>query len=147
MSNNGDVTGNNGSNDYWIIKLDSSGNITWQKSFGGTLSDRAYCIQQTTDGGYIVAGLSYSNDGDVTGNHGDADYWVVKLDATGNITWQKSLGGTNQDYGYSIQQTTGGGYIVAGYSNSNDGDVTGNNGGVDCWIVKLDTVGNITWQK
>ena len=146
-SNDGDVTGNNGNKDYWIVKLDATGNITWQKSLGGSGGDDASSIQQTTDGGYIVSGYSESIDGDVTGNNGNVDYWIVKLDATGNITWQKSLGGSYDDVAYSIQQTTDGGYIVAGLSASDDGDVTGNNGGVDSWIVKLDATGNITWQK
>lgn len=146
-SNNGYVTGNNGLDDYWIAKLDEVGNMTWQKTLGGSGIDRAISIQQTMDGGYIVSGKSDSNNGDVTGNHGGKDYWVVKLDATGNMTWQKSLGGSGDDQSYSLQQTTDGGYIVVGASNSNDGDVTDNNGGKDCWVVKLDTSGNIVWQK
>ena len=144
----GDVTGNNGDFDYWIVKLDPSGNITWQKSLGGSGNDEARSIQQTTDGGYIVAGYSDSNDGDVTGNHGASDYWIVKLDPSGNITWQKSLGGSNYDEAHSIQQTTDGGYILAGFSAyPSDGDVTGTHGQIDYWIVKLDSIGNITWQK
>jgi hypothetical protein len=146
-SNDGDVTGSNGAADYWIVKLDATGNMTWQKSLGGSGEDYAHSIKQTTDGGYIVAGQSGSNDGDVTGNHGEHDYWIVKLDSTGNITWQKSLGGSSYDVAHSIQQTSDGGYIVAGESRSNDGDVTGNQGGRDYWIVKLDATGNITWQK
>ena len=66
--------------------------IQWQRSLGGSVDDRAYSIQQTTDGGYIIAGFSNSNDGDVTGNHGDYDYWIVKLNNTGAIEWQKSKG-------------------------------------------------------
>jgi hypothetical protein len=147
MSTDGDVTDNHGFWDYWVVKLDDSGNIQWQKNLGGTDSDVAYSIQQTADGGYIVAGQSDSNDGDVTGNHGILDYWVVKLDGSGNIQWQKSLGGSVFDYAYSIQQTTDGGYIVAGRSSSNDGDITGNHGGDDYWVVKLDGSGNIQWQK
>jgi uncharacterized repeat protein (TIGR01451 family) len=146
-SNDGDLTGNNGSYDYWVVKLDVTGNISWQKSLGGSGTDKAQSIQQTTDGGYIVAGFSNSNDGDVTGNNGSYDYWVVKIDASGNITWQKSLGGTWYDKAYSIQQTTDGGYIVAGESACNDGDVTVNNGWYDYWLVKLDASGNIIWQK
>jgi PKD repeat protein/outer membrane protein assembly factor BamB/pimeloyl-ACP methyl ester carboxylesterase len=146
-SNDGDVTNNKGGKDYWIVKLDSSGNITWQKSLGGSGGDSARSIQQTNDGGYIVAGNTQSNDGDVTGNHGHCDYWIVKLDASGNITWQKSLGGSDYDSAMSIQQTNDGGYIIAGDSISNDGDVTGNHGYDDYWIVKLDASGNITWQK
>ncbi len=150
----GDVTGHHGSiniSDYWVVKLNSTGTIQWQKSLGGTYDDFAYSIQQTTDGGYIVAGNSYSNDGDVTGHHGSAggyyDYWVVKLNSTGTIEWQKSLGGTFSDEANSIQQTTDGGYIVAGGSLSINGDVTGNHGGDDCWVVKLNSTGTIQWQK
>jgi len=146
-SNDGDVTGNNGDYDYWVVKLDAVLNITWENSMGGSLSDRAQSIQQTTDGGYIVAGYSQSNDGDVSGNNGGLDYWVVKLDTSGNITWENSLGGSDSEKAWSIQQTTDGGYIVAGESNSIDGDVIGNNGGLDYWVVKLDTSGNITWQR
>ncbi|WP_223606640.1 T9SS type A sorting domain-containing protein [Chryseobacterium sp. OSA05B] len=146
-STDGDVTGNHGNSDYWIVKLDASGAIQWQKSLGGSLFDEAYSIHQTSDGGYIIAGESLSNDGDVTGNHGNSDYWIVKLDASGTLQWQKSLGGSNQDVANSVRQTSDGGYIVAGESYSNNGDVTGNHGISDYWIVKLDASGNIQWQK
>ena len=148
-SNDGDVTGNHGAYDYWIVKIDYSGNIQWQKSLGGSIYDKPNSIQQTNDGGYIVAGYSNSNDGDVTGNHGGGyDYWIVKLDSSGNLQWQKSLGGTyHDDVANSIQQTYEGGYIVAGYSCSSDGDITGNHGYGDYWVVKLDTTGNLQWQK
>jgi hypothetical protein len=121
--------------------------IEWQKCLGGSDIDQALSVQQTSDGGYIVGGRSNSIDGDVTGNHGDYDAWIVKLDTIGNMEWQKSLGGSDNDGASSIQQTFDGGYIVAGYSVSNDGDVTGNHGEGDCWIVKLDKRGNIEWQK
>jgi len=146
-SNDIDVSGNQGVYDYWVVKLDSSGNIEWQKCFGGSDDDRAYCIQQTSNGGYIVAGYTESNNGDVSGNHGKNDYWIVKLDSSGNIEWQKCLGGYYNDYACSIQQTSNGGYIVAGYTESNNGDVSGNHGSYDYWIVKLDSSGNIRWQK
>ena len=146
-STDGDVMGNHGDFDYWVVKLSSTGSIEWQKSLGGSGEDRGYSIQQTTDGGYIVAGQSASTNGDVTGNHGGNDYWVVKLSSTGSIIWQKSLGGTGSDVGRSIQQTTDGGYIVAGTSNSIDGDVTGNHGDFDYWVVKLSSTGAIIWQK
>lgn len=146
-STNGDVTGNHGTSDFWIVKLNALGIIEWQKSLGGSYSDMANSIQQTSDGGYIVAGESNSINGDVTGNHGNADYWIVKLDPSGNIQWQKSLGGSNRDAANSIKQTSDGGYIVAGESSSNNGDVTGNHGNFDFWIVKLDPSGSIQWQK
>src|SRR5579883_2263275 len=150
-NNDGDVTGYHGNitgvGDYWIVKLNASGTIQWQKTLGGGGTDEAHCVQQTTDGGYIVAGTSSSTDGDVTGNKGGSDCWIVKLDGNGSIQWQKSLGGSANDGANSIEQTNDGGYIVAGYTASDDKDVSGNHGGNDYWIVKLDGNGNIKWEK
>src|SRR5205807_1686369 len=114
-----------------------NGNILWQKLLGGSNNDYAQSIQQTIDGGYIVAGYSNSsNTGTLTGftNNGIYDSWIIKLDGSGNIQWQKLLGGSGSDFAYSIQQTTDGGYIVAGYSfSSNTGTLAGftNNGSND----------------
>jgi hypothetical protein len=146
-SNNGDVSGNHGACDYWVVKLNSSGDIEWQKCLGGTDYDGASSIQQTSDGGFIVTGGKVSNDGDVLVNHGDYDAWVVKLNSSGDIEWQKCLGGTNVDQAFSIQQTSDGGFIVAGGTWSNDGDMSGNHGGSDYWVVKLNSSGDIEWQK
>ncbi|MCD6124258.1 T9SS type A sorting domain-containing protein [bacterium] len=146
-SNDGDVSGNHGYADYWVVKLNSSGDIEWQKCLGGSFWDYALSVQQTSDGGYIVAGVSCSNNGDVSGNHGGSDYWIVKLDSYGSMVWQKCLGGSGYDIAYSVQQTTDGGFIVAGYSNSNDGDVSGNHGSSDYWVARLNSSGNIIWQK
>lgn len=144
----GDVTGNHGNFDYWVLKLNSSGNIQWQKSFGGSGLDEAHSVQQTSDGGYAVTGFSWSNNGDLTGNHGNsADYWIVKLNNSGNIQWQKNLGGNGADYANSAEQTSDGGYVIAGRSISNDGDVSGNHGNYDFWVVKLNNSGSLQWQK
>ena len=147
QSTDGDVTGNHGFYDYWIVKLDAAGNMQWQKTLGGSGDDNSLSIRQTTDAGYITTGYSISTNGDVTGNHGDWDVWLVKLNGTGNIQWQKCLGGINAEAGYSVQQTADGGYIIAGFSTSNNGDVTGNHGAQDYWIIKTDSNGNIQWQK
>lgn len=146
-SSDGDVTENHGDEDYWVVKLNSTGSIEWQKSLGGSKSDMANSIQQTIDGGYIVAGTSLSLDGNVTGNKGSEDYWVVKLTSNGTIEWEKTFGGGGEDIAYSIQQTVGGGYIVAGSTRSIDGDVVNNQGGSDCWLLKLTNDGSIEWQK
>ena len=149
-SNSGDVTGNHGENDFWIVKLKKDGSIQWQKSFGGSNGEIAFSIQQTSDGGYIAAGQTSSLNGDVTGNHSGLDFWVIKLDTNGNLLWQKTLGGSSSDYATSIQQTKDGGYIAAGSSSSNDGDVSGHHGlsfTTDYWVVKLNASGNIQWQK
>jgi len=146
-SNDGDVSGNHGDKDMWIIKLDSSGTLQWQKTLGGSDWEEAWSVKQTMDGGYILAGRTGSTDGDVTGLHGYLDYWVVKLNSSGTLEWQKSLGGTGLDLGYSIRQTNEGGYIVVGESSSQDGDVKNNHGGSDYWVVKLNFEGKIEWQK
>jgi hypothetical protein len=146
-SNDGDVTANQGNDDYWIVKLNGAGTLQWQKNYGGSSFDDALSIRQTTDGGYIVAGDTESNDGDVTGSHGGYDVWLVKLDSTGNLQWQKCLGGSTDDTAASIQQTSDGGYIVGGSTLSNNGDVTGNHGNWDYWIVKLNDTAGIQWQK
>lgn len=147
FSINGDVTGNHGNVDSWIVKLSSSGILQWQKSMGGTGWDYADSIRNTNDGGYIVTGRTASTDGDITANHGGNDYWVMKLNATGNIQWQKTYGGSGEDIGHQIDHTADGGYVITGYSNSADGDVTGNHGDYDYWIIKLDATGNLQWQK
>jgi hypothetical protein len=145
-SNDSMVSGNHGSADVWIVKLNSSGELEWQKCLGGSSYDAANSIQQTYDTGYIVAGVTGSGDGDVTMHHGSSDYWVVKLNSSGVILWQKCLGGSAGDNAYSVRQTTDSGYIVAGESASIDGDVTGNHAN-DCWIVKLNSLGDIQWEK
>jgi hypothetical protein len=139
--------------DYWVVKLDTAGNIQWQNTIGGGGNDYLYSIQQTSDGGYILGGYSESViSGDKTENRqGNGDYWVLKLDTAGNIQWQKTIGGNNYDYLYSIQQTSDGGYILGGYSNSNiSGDNTANLEGFEFYdylAAKLDAAGNIEWQK
>jgi hypothetical protein len=151
LSYDGDVTGNHGDFDAWVVKLDASGNLQWQKCLGGTDREYAYSVRQTNDGGYIVASRTSSNNGDVTGNHGNNDCWIVKLDASGNIQWQKCLGGSEAEYAFSIQLTMDGGFIFTGFTMSNDGDVTGNHSIPgpynDAWVVKLDSSGNLQWQK
>jgi len=116
---------------------------------GGSSDDNGHSIQQTSDGGYIVAGQTSSLDGDVVGFHGTLDCWIIKLNANGQIQWQRPLGGSGDDITYSIQQTSDGGYITAGFSRSGDGDVTRNinEGDQDFWVVKLSQRGAIQWKK
>jgi len=146
-SGDGDVSLNQGDNDFWITKLDRDGNLEWEKSFGGSDVDVAQSVQQTDDGGFIVAGYTWSSDGDVNLNQGEIDMWVLKLKDNGDIEWQKSLGGTDRDMARSIQQTSDGGFIVAGGTTSADGDVSSNNGDGDLWVVKLKDNGDIEWEE
>lgn len=151
--NNGDVEGNN-NNQYnlWILKLDASGSKQWTKMYGGSNVDGASGITSCPDGGYAITGYSRSNDGDVTGHHGNSnmDIWVLKIDGQGNKQWDKSFGGTNDDYGQSIMCTANGGLVVSGTTNSADGEITGYHQGnnlSDACILKLDIAGNINWAK
>jgi hypothetical protein len=124
-----------GNYDMWVLKLDGNGNPQWQKSYGGGAYEVANCIQQTSDGGYIVTG------GTSSFRTGNWDVWVLKLDGNGNPQWQKTYGGVASEQANFIQQTSDGGYIVAGGGWSFG---PGNNG---MWVLKLDGNGNIQWQK
>lgn len=146
-SSNGDILSNQGSGDIFIVKLNHVGVIEWQKSYGGNNEDALSDVLQTIDGGYIFAGLTKSNNGDVSGNHGLRDYWIVKISNIGTIEWQKCYGGTNDDSAMSLQQYSDGNYIIAGHTESINGDVNVNHGQRDIWLVKIDTTGNILWQK
>lgn len=88
-------------------------------------------------GGYVLSGYTYSSDGDITDHHGSADFWVVRLNEDGSMVWQRTLGGTENENSYAICSTVDGGYILSGFTYSNNGDVSGNNGSGDAWIVKL----------
>ncbi len=147
ISTDGDVTGNHGDKDYWVLKLTATGDTVWTKCYGGSGDDIAAAIQQTDDGGYIVAGETISTNGDVTGNHGGEDFWILKLTATGDTVWTRCYGGSNDDMVYAIQQTSDGKYIVAGYSQSTDGNLTGNYEGKDSWILKLGNSNGIPTQN
>ncbi|RXE57082.1 hypothetical protein ABH15_02850 [Methanoculleus taiwanensis] len=147
QSTDGDVSGNHGSVDAWIVRLTREGGIDWQSCFGGIGIDSANNIRQTSDGGYIFIGSTTSNDGNVSANHGSNDLWVVKLTESGTLAWQRCLGGTGLDYGTDIRQTGDGGYILIGRTSSNDGDVSGNHGSMDLWVVKLTESGTLAWQR
>lgn len=149
---NGDKTDpTNGQRDFWALKLDSSGNLVWQNSIGGSLVDRPQAAFQTTDGGFIIGGFSNSpSSGDKTeNNRGGNDYWIVKLDASGTLQWNRTFGGNDSDVFRDMIQLADGGYLVGGYSKSNiSGDKTENSqGDYDAWILKLDSSGNMLWQN
>jgi hypothetical protein len=140
-----------GSLDYWVVKLDTKGEIQWQKTLGGKYVDELKSIEQTLDEGYILGGYSNSPEsGDkAQGNYGLGDYWIVKLDKEGNQLWQQTLGGDKDDNLFTLSQTKDGGFILGGNSNSgatNSKSKTNKNG-TDFWVLKLDKIGTIEWQE
>jgi hypothetical protein len=141
-----------GNMDYWIVKLDNSGTVLWQKTYGGEYADVLRSMEQTADGGYILGGYSNSpRSGDKTEeNKGIGDYWILKIDNLGEIEWQKTYGGNGDNQLYVIHQTKDGGYIAGGNSNSTTqlsykgGTV---NNGTDYWVLKMDEKGDAVWSK
>ncbi len=151
-NNTGDISGFQGGHDVWLLKINATGSLEWQKCLGGTAVDVGHSVIQDSDGNYLVAGYAISVDGDVVNPKGGnkADYWVVKLTSTGTILWANSYGGTDVEWARSIRQTSDGGYVIAGDTRSNNGDLDGfkeDAGGADWWIVKINNAGVIEWQK
>ena len=147
LSSNGDVPGNYGGTDWWVVKLDATGTVEWSRHYGGSSIEQPNSIRQTSDGGYIAAGSTRSNDFDVTGNQGLSDYWVVKLSAAGDIQWQRTYGGSAVDAAFDIEEIAEGGYVVVGETRSSDGDVSFNNGLWDCWLIKINSIGDLLWER
>tara|TARA_R110002012_G_scaffold312248_1_gene522555 strand:- start:108703 stop:110028 length:1326 start_codon:yes stop_codon:yes gene_type:complete len=155
QSADGDISDKiNESYDFWVLKYDTNHILQWSKTYGGTGNDRGEKIVQTPDGGYAVLGYSDSNDGDVATNAGAQDYWLAKLDSSGNLIWQQSYGYAGADRGTSILVTTDGGFFITGILDvsasggaGNTRNVSSRHAGGDYWALKLDNQGMIEWSK
>ncbi|MBL0342845.1 MAG: T9SS type A sorting domain-containing protein [Bacteroidetes bacterium] len=144
----GMVITNYGSSDLAVVKLDSSLTLQWCKNYGGSAYDKGVSVINTSDNNYLVVGKTSSNDVYVNGNHGWADFWVVKLDSSGDFVWQKCLGGNaNENELFGVYETAEGNYLIAGLAGSTNGDITHPYDGVDFWIASLDTAGSVLWDK
>jgi hypothetical protein len=119
----------------WLIKTDSSGNLQWDKTYGGTPYGLWYSLVQTVEGGYAAVGTTDSY------GAGGRDVWLGKMDSAGNMQWNKTYGGKGDDYGTSIAQAIDGGFVIGGYTPSFGA------GGTDVWVIKTDLIGNAQWNK
>ena len=124
----------NGDCDVWLVKVDSTGTLQWNKTFGGVLADEAFSIVESKDGGYALVGRTLSS------HTGDWDFYLIKTDSNGNAEWSKFYGGTGGDSSFSAVQTSDGGYALAGSTNSFDVSY-------DFYLIKTDSVGNVEWSK
>ncbi|HMC00523.1 MAG TPA: hypothetical protein VKN14_05750 [Flavobacteriaceae bacterium] len=146
-SNDVDITANKGSYDFWVVKISSTGDMIWEKSYGGSEIDEAHAIIESGDGNYLIVGDTRSTNLDVSQNNGAADLWLIKITPSGDLLWEKTFGGSSFDVGRSIVKAQGNDYFIAGSSRSIDGDLTENKGQNDAWIIRIDTNSEIDWQQ
>jgi hypothetical protein len=146
-SSSNDVEANYGLNDGWVVKLSIDGQIEWQKNYGGSNMEFLRSILETSTGGFVFVGYSRSDDFDLTSNNGSFDMWLVKINETGDILWERTFGGSGTEFGVSVLETSDLGFITAGITTSSNGDVTSNNGEQDIWITRHNQFGELIWQK
>jgi len=142
-----DVAKSNGAKDIWVVKIDSIGKIIWERTYGGSGNDFAETIKAANDSTYFVCNISDSFDGMVDFNYGDKDVWIMKLNFTGNLIWQKTLGGNRVENYATLDLTQDGGFVVMNSTNSNDGDIPKNYGELDVLFTKFNASGVIQWRK
>jgi len=157
----GDITGKTTTDlDFWLLKIDVNGEKIWDKTYGGSLQDKARSISKTTDGGFILSGFTASTDGDITENAGFHDYWIIKVNANGDIQWQKTYGFIGQDQAYKVIQTSDGGYLATGFLDVGASEGQGNDlidpnntdrntlhSLGDFWAIRMDANGNKIWRR
>ena len=156
MSDDGDGSNNEGFHDNWVLKIDTQGTIEWEKSFGFSGHDHSYDILQTDDGGYYFVGFLDITSARADGNtekrgslasHGVGEFWGTKINSTGNLQWRGYFGGSNNDRAHSVVRANDGGYVMAGFTESEDFDISDSRGSYDFWVVKNDKNGNLLWEN
>ncbi|MEL6483842.1 MAG: hypothetical protein AAFP96_03225, partial [Bacteroidota bacterium] len=132
--------------DVWVVKVSRTGDLVWEKSFGGTDIDRAYDVVKTDDSAYVIVGETFSTDGDIFKNNGESDAWLFKVSDNGDLLWERTFGGSAFDAARGLSLTSDGGFVIAGNSKSVEGDLAENAGENDFWLIKTDANGNLQDQ-
>jgi hypothetical protein len=144
-SNDGDVSGRHGTSyDGWIFRISQSGELLWQRMYGGSQNEWPQTIIKTPEGNVLVVGFTHSSNGDIPGNNGSSDGFAVTFSSSGNIVWSKVYGGASADFLRSVVPTDDGGWMLFGDIHSS---IPGSHGGLDYWLIKTDAQGNLLWQK
>jgi hypothetical protein len=146
-SNDFDVSNTQGSYDFWLVKVDSEGNMLWETSYGGSGIDIAHDITRCRDGGYVVVGSTFSANGNIGENKGESDVWMIKINEVGTLEWERTLGGTRFDAAQAVVESHNGGFLVVGNSKSTDVDVNSNQGENDIWVIRTNRQGQMVWQR
>jgi hypothetical protein len=136
-SNDLDISQNNGAADLWVVKINPEGTLLWEKTLGGSSFDVGRAISKTQDNGFLISGSSRSTDGNLTNNKGQNDAWVMKINNSGNLEWQKTIGGSEVDFFYDVVELNDQTIIAVGDSNSSNEDILENKGFTDLLILKL----------
>lgn len=142
-----DVSSNIGSYDFWILKVDKNGTKIWDKNFGGTQADEAFSIVKANNNQFLIVGNSRSSNVNVSENIGSSDVWLIKIDADGNLIWEKNFGGSNFEIANKIIKNNQNNYTIVGSSRSADFDVSKNKGNKDIWLLNINENGKIYWEK
>lgn len=147
-SDDGDVSFNHGESDIWLIKIDNSGSLLWEKTFGGSADDAPLRILGTTGGSYYIVGGSWSSDGDISNDPylDSGDYWIIKIDSIGGIIWNRIIGGPGYDVPTNATTSTDGGIVCFGIAKALGGNVSNYFGHEDMWMIKLNSNGDIVWD-
>ena len=156
MSDDGDASLNRGFHDNWVLKLDALGNILWERSFGFSGHDHSYDIIETEDGGLLFIGFldltaaladGFEAKGVTLSRHGVGEFWCTKISAAGELLWQSYFGGSNNDRAHAVTASPDGGFVLAGFTESTDFDISASRGSYDFWVIKLNADGSLVWEK
>lgn len=157
MSDDGDASRNRGFHDNWVVRLDAGGNLLWERSFGFSGHDHSYDIVQAEDGGFLFIGFmdltaaradGFEGKGPVSGSrHGVGEFWCSKISREGRLEWQYYFGGSNNDRAHAVVPSPDGGFVLAGFTESADFDISASRGSYDFWVIKVDSEGALVWER